>query len=85
VSRATGPEKMSLSTPQASFRGFFSEGHTRSPVSPMVDLSFCPFCWASTAQCPTPPSLPPEVPAVCGKGAIHHREFAMASGEMSES
>ena len=22
---------------------------------------------------------------VCGKGAIHHREFAMASGEMSES
>jgi hypothetical protein len=22
---------------------------------------------------------------VCGKGAIHHREFAMASGEMSET
>ena len=33
MSRATGPEKMSLSTPQASFRGFFSEEQARSPVS----------------------------------------------------
>jgi len=29
----TGPEKVSLSIPQASFRAFLSEGPTRSPVS----------------------------------------------------